>query len=685
MILTKLTLCDFGLYAGQHEFVLRPSEDDEGLRPIILFGGKNGAGKTTLLEAIRLCLYGQQALGFRVSAAEYQAYLDKRIHQSRQRMADRALVALEFEHVHQGEASIFRIERSWQRTRRHIREDLALRKDGGVQFGLGPDYWQHLLKELVPIGLADLFFFDGEQIQRLADDEQGGAGLGAALKELLGLNLIEQLEADLRVYLTRQAKADADGVLYDKLEALRHHQQELSEVEGARRQDRAAISARVERMNNKVAEKEAEIASRGGVFAENRSAAEAEKHTLLAQMRQAEQRLDEACSGLLPFALAPTMCRSLLGQLDEEERLEHRLATRVVLQEQATVLTAQLGEDDFWRAIPDDLSSETRAYISTRIQEALLAQAATTGEPERATIIHGHSTQDRVQLRAWIDQALGPVAVQAQSDTRALVDARVQLEQVERVLHAVPPGELLEPLLHELSDLHTTIGQLTAAASAAAEAERRAGHELEMVTREIGRIEAQLHQSARQESKGTLVANILSVLPDFRREQLHLKIADLEAAFTDYFNRLARKSEFVSHVIVNEHDFTMTLVSNEGRYIPKSRLSSGEKQIYAIALLWALRAVAGRPLPVVIDTPLGRLDSSHRQNLVERYFPHASHQVIILSTDTEIDATYFADLEPFVSHAYHLVYDEETGTTREEEGYFWQGRTAVPKEVAHAL
>ena len=39
----------------------------------------------------------------------------------------------------------------------------------------------------------------------------------------------------------------------------------------------------------------------------------------------------------------------------------------------------------------------------------------------------------------------------------------------------------------------------------------------------------------------------------------------------------------------------------------------------------------------MIDTPLGRLDGSHREHLLDRYFPYASHQVVLLSTDTEID------------------------------------------------
>lgn len=77
-------------------------------------------------------------------------------------------------------------------------------------------------------------------------------------------------------------------------------------------------------------------------------------------------------------------------------------------------------------------------------------------------------------------------------------------------------------------------------------------------------------------------------------------------------------------------------------------------------------------MPAIIDTPMGRLDSEHRNQLVERYFPHASHQVVILSTDTEIEVNYFEQLKPSLARAYHLSYDEAGRMTRLEEGYFWQ-------------
>ncbi len=90
-------------------------------------------------------------------------------------------------------------------------------------------------------------------------------------------------------------------------------------------------------------------------------------------------------------------------------------------------------------------------------------------------------------------------------------------------------------------------------------------------------------------------------------------------------------------------------------------------------MLWALAKTSGRALPIIIDTPLARLDSDHRKLLVRHYFPMASHQVLILSTDTEVDQSCFEGLRTAVAHAYRLDYDSVEASTVIAPGYFWKG------------
>ena len=146
-------------------------------------------------------------------------------------------------------------------------------------------------------------------------------------------------------------------------------------------------------------------------------------------------------------------------------------------------------------------------------------------------------------------------------------------------------------------------------------------------------------ENVDRQNANHLIDNAKSVqrtLGQFRERLTLRKLNKLELEVTECFRYLLHKSDLVHRVVIEAEDFRLLLYDRQGQMVPKHRLSAGEKQLLAIAFLWGLARVSGRQLPVAIDTPLGRLDSSHRQNLVERYFPAASHQVILLSTDTEI-------------------------------------------------
>ena len=78
---------------------------------------------------------------------------------------------------------------------------------------------------------------------------------------------------------------------------------------------------------------------------------------------------------------------------------------------------------------------------------------------------------------------------------------------------------------------------------------------------------------------------------------------------------------------------------------------------------------SGKALPVAIDTPMGRLDSTHRDRLVERYFPSASHQTLLFTTDEEIAGDYLHRLRPWIGRSYHLNYDDTLGATTVSNGF----------------
>ena len=171
-------------------------------------------------------------------------------------------------------------------------------------------------------------------------------------------------------------------------------------------------------------------------------------------------------------------------------------------------------------------------------------------------------------------------------------------------------------------------------------------------------------------------AKVRTTLAKFRTAIIRKHASRLESLILESFQQLLRKSRLVTDLKIDPETFAVSLTGNDGNPLPFNRLSAGERQLLATSLLWGLARASGRPIPTVIDTPLGRLDSSHRHHLVERYFPVASHQVILLSTDEEIAEEYHDGIRPFVSRHYLLAHDDKLSCTTINPGYFAAHETA---------
>jgi DNA sulfur modification protein DndD len=195
----------------------------------------------------------------------------------------------------------------------------------------------------------------------------------------------------------------------------------------------------------------------------------------------------------------------------------------------------------------------------------------------------------------------------------------------------------------------------------------RAGVHLDRIGGE--EIEARFSEDARQRMLKHS-AKVRDTLGEFKVRVIRKHARKIEGLMLESFQALLRKTGLISGLSIDPRSFEVTLLDRSGKPLPFDRLSAGERQLLATSLLWGLARASGRPVPTIIDTPLGRLDSSHRRHLTERYFPMASHQVLLLSTDEEIVGDYLDALQPFISRTYHLAHDEALGSTTITPGYF---------------
>jgi DNA sulfur modification protein DndD len=248
------------------------------------------------------------------------------------------------------------------------------------------------------------------------------------------------------------------------------------------------------------------------------------------------------------------------------------------------------------------------------------------------------------------------------------------LTSVERKLSTVPDEDAIAPFAREREELNAKQAALRESLERLQEEKLRAEHEL-------GRKEGLLRRLQEDAARQTLAQeDLVRIMEHARRSQRTLRtfrervverhLTRIEESVTESFRHLLRKQALVKTLRIDPHTYGLELRDADGNVVLPERLSAGERQLLAVSLVWGLAKASRRPLPAVIDTPLGRLDSSHRRHLVERYFPKASHQILLLSTDEEIRGEYLASLRPAIGHSYLLLYDEASRTSRVQIGYF---------------
>lgn len=675
MLLKRVTLTDFGVLRGRQTFDLAPRSKYGKARPIVLIGGQNGAGKTTLLEAVRLALYGKLALGEKTTDAVYRKHLRDRVHRNKDALiqANAASVHVEFDWGHRGVRHVYTVERAWTMTGQDgVEERFSVSKDDRPLDDVESQHWESFIRSLVPSGLSQLFFFDGEKIQRLAEDESDVEVLASSIRALLGLDLVTQLQLDLDVFEGRHLRGEVKNKDGKLLTATEREVSSLNERAAELTYKAAEIQNAVTKLDKKILDAETQLAARGKGLADQRSALETKITTTNDQIDLRHKEVRELLEGEVVVAVCTQLCKETVRQLDGEQRLHDWHLTRNAVESTLASVAKQLTGASFSR----------RAGLGKKVRTALGAEldamAQRLGEPpsdiQGITSVHELSGHDANQCRSWITSSLTAQSSRARELVRDLSKLEARLRDAKRRLDQTPDQVDLAPLIEKLSRWGAEKGKLTEQHRKLLEERRLVERQVAQQERELERIRDRFLKKSEWQTMLQLGRQSRRALEDYLRELSRVKAKQLEQTASDTFGQLCRKKNLVGAFSIDPQSFAVRLSDRHGREIAKADLSAGEKQIYAISLLWSLAKVSGRPLPMIVDTPLGRLDSRHRDLLMELYFPHASHQVIVLSTDTEVDQHYYEKLGPHLSHAVYLDHHEAEGWTEVVSGYFWEKR-----------
>jgi DNA sulfur modification protein DndD len=397
MLIRRLVLQDFGLFRGRNEILLAPRS---AARSVVLIGGNNGAGKTTLLEAVRLALYGPAALGPRVSARQYEHHLRSRLHRGiGDVVATSASVELEFDYAERGEKSTYLVRRAWTAAAADTDVfdiSLTVTRNGQPLSEVDESHADEFLRDLIPPGVSQLFFFDGEKIQELAENDEEDVSLVEAVRGLLGLDLVERLQSDLRIYSTRLEASPKVDPLANRLTELGQHRATVVDEQLVTTRKRDEAQSRLDRLRQQCALAEQQIAREGGVFANQYESLKSEREQLNGLIREAEDEVRDACEGLLPFTLAAPLCRQLSKQLLSEEKLQGWQGQSRLLKRRVDKLVRRLDEELFPSTA--GTTAKMRGTVIARAAEILRSLASPPKDLPNVPLIHRLSEQQRQRL-----------------------------------------------------------------------------------------------------------------------------------------------------------------------------------------------------------------------------------------------------------------------------------------------
>jgi DNA sulfur modification protein DndD len=654
MIFEEVILHNFGVYQGRHAVSLEVSPD----HPIVLIGAMNGSGKTTFLDAMQLALYGKSARCTGRERVSYHEYLESMINRDVP-TSQGAGVEFAFRTRAVGQNSTIRVIRTWSRHGSGIRENLEVQRDGKVD-AVASERWQEFVEDFMPSQIADLFFFDGEKIEALADPARSASLLKVGIHSLLGIDLVESLAKSLQ-QVERKRKTSGENESERAVsDALQNELLVLQEKRHSQKHQLAAYRTEGDLITNKVNAAAEDFKRLGGDLFARRGELEQEKRSLERRKADFELQLQDLAGGQLPLQLLSQLLRTAL-----EKAAASRAANDVeLLQSEAEKRDSQLIVKI--RSLVNDRDLSTK--IATLLNQDRVARYTLKahGVAMPVGMLQQHRPEELARARASALRVLIELAA-----------VKERLITVEANLGAVPDEAAIAEAQQHLDAFRLESAKIEANIALVERDVLEADAKISQLTQQLDRESAgQRRRMLEDEISARIVGHSVRVrrsLSLFREQLLQQNLDRLQISISACFRRLLRKQSLVSRVIICPETFQLSVINPGGDVVPAHRLSAGERQLLAVATLWALSQASGRHLPAVIDTPLSRLDSRHRGTIVKNYFPSASHQVILLSTDEEVVGRYYTLLEDHIGRTYLIDHDEDKRTSLFREGeYFSQ-------------
>ena len=718
MKINKLVLKNFRSYEEETVFDFATTND----KNMILVGGKNGAGKSTIFEAIKVCIYGPIAYKYQGFNSSYISKIKSNINNNalKNDSVD-AFVSIDIELTENTDKNTYTLLREWTYEDKKLNENFSVYKNYS-SYPLNEEelnYFENYITSIISPKIFEFFFFDGEHLSDFFIGKNSNVHLKESLLSLCNFDTFDVLKNTI-ISNNRSSKNSNNEIEVAKENyiELEEKLRELYSKEEILSKELQNVSNELEDLQQNQVKLNDEFRKKGGILAEERDSLNSRIIELESRRSVINQNIKDFCNEILPFLIVKSNLISLENQLKTENDsiLYNHLKDKLNMDYIRNILLGKI----------DDSILDS---IAMTVSDSLVEDIKPDGYKDNFNFIYNLSNDENNTLTALIRNLLNTNSQPTLDLFEELRCIAGELSDIRRKLNTSLEDNSLNDYLKSLSDLTTKIAKLSENKTLLNDKFEILTDKITNTTVERDKSKAKYTELLQANKVMDMSDNLILMLDDIILTLTDNKIKEIQNNFMNIFKKIIRKDNFIDFINIDDK-FNVSLyinkmyssleienlVSNIGydemekkfgelffqdlfkiyNVENKSELlnavknnmqsafldlrtkvdinsfSSGEKQIYILCLYWALIKSSDIEIPFIIDTPYARIDETHRNNITSEYLSSISNQVIILSTNTEIDEKAYREIKPKLNGEYLIEYDDKNRKTIQTKGYFFE-------------
>lgn len=716
MIINNLVLKNFKAYEDETTFSFTPKDD----KNIILIGGENGAGKSTLFEAIRLCIYGPVAYGYVGINSNYINLIRGFINNNAfTNESLECFVGLNISFKESTKIKTYYLKRSWFFKHQKIHENFDVYLNNKKLNNEDKLYFDKYLKSILPPSLLDFFFFDGEELSDFFTGKNANTNLRESILELFNYDTFEVLKTQLVLQQKSNAKSNSRfKEIESNFDLLSSTVKELKiTIEDIKEK----IHLEEEELDNLHIQRdnlEEEFKNSGGLLKGQKAQLNSTIATFENERTNLNLKIKDFCNDTFPFLLVTDLLSEIKDQIEKEELLNSY-----------NTISKKLSGDLIKNTLINHISTYSENVNFEEIAVDLLNNMFNISKLGDVENILKLSSDQKTLINHTINNIINNEEKLKTSAIDMFNDIHKKSSKIKKLkerLSSSISDDIVNSYLDNLHSINEEINKLLkdiavdriSLESKHEELQNKEYH----LTRAKNEYTTLLQNSNVSEISTQLIEYLEELLSNLTKDKIKL----IENEFINAFSTIIRKDNYINRIVIDDNfdttlyinkEYTSTdilnAINNLGidglskKYGDKflenllqhynidnideikskliddiigyinlstkiniSDFSNGEKQIYILCLIWAIIKSSGVEIPFIIDTPYARIDETHRNSLTTTYLPNISKQVIILSTNKEIDHELYNVIKPYVSDEYLLLYNTELRKTEVKNRYF---------------